>query len=129
MSSNFATGFEEAARIVSKWKAEKDLERKLYELAAKAAGIALVFDDRVGEHRIKKSGNRGPWAPLSDARECLYLARQCRMVLDWSTGDLNVRFWVSDVRDAAPRTFVASECGGEYLAIVLAAAEIGHHMP
>jgi hypothetical protein len=49
-------------------------DRELLELAARAAGIELVFDEDGDCYRVKASGNRHYWNPLNFDGDALRLA-------------------------------------------------------
>lgn len=55
-------------------------DRELLELAAKAAGIKVFFDDEGDCYRVKASGNRAYWNPLTDDGDALRLAVRLRLV-------------------------------------------------
>ena len=95
-------------------------DKTLLELAAKAAGIDIYFDEDGDCYRVKESGNRKYWNPISFDGDALRLAVKLNLDIEFINGDtlvLNV-----------------SEGGGEPCArtrraIVRAAAKIGEAMP
>jgi hypothetical protein len=99
-------------------------DRELLEAAAKAAGIEVFFDEDGDCYRVKKSGNRHYWNPLTDDGDALRLAVKLSIPLNYT-------------RPLMPAPYRDALCNGsaELLgddpyaatrrAIVRAAAEIG----
>lgn len=93
-------------------------DRELLELAAKAAGIKVFFDDEGDCYRVKASGNRACWNPLDDDGDALRLAVKLNrtdigaLIMNYTTG--------AEYRDCP---YSATR-----RAIVRAAAEIGKVM-
>jgi hypothetical protein len=57
-------------------------DRKLLELAAKAAGIEIYFDEDDDCYRVKDSGSRKYWNPILFDGDALRLAVKLEMFLD-----------------------------------------------
>jgi hypothetical protein len=97
-------------------------DRELLELAAKAAGIEVFFDDDGDCYRVKASENRAYWNPLQFDGDALRLAVNLQLhvlvgVAQTPDGDIHVDKNMGDPYAATRR------------AIVCAAVEIGKAMP
>ena len=103
-------------------------DRELLELAAKAAGIEIYFDEDEDSYRTKASGNRRYWNPLSFDGDALRLAvgLELHVINDGM---------VCIARTGFPRNLGVMESlstdpyAATRRAIVRAAAEIGRGMP
>lgn len=102
-------------------------DRELLTMAAKAAGIAIYFDDDGDCYRIKASENRAYWDPLHFDGDALRLA--VRLKLRLSTVCNNGNASVASATDMYLDVHVEEHNGDPYAAtrraIVRAAAEIG----
>lgn len=94
-------------------------DRELLELAAKAAGIELLFDGD-WPYRIKRTGNSQDWNPLTDDGDALRLAAHCQTDIQFLLGAVSVSgMYESDSDDYMKDV---------RRAIVRAAAEVGRAM-
>lgn len=106
-------------------------DRELLELAAKAAGIEIYFDEDGGSYRVKASGNRNYWNPLLFDGDALRLAVQLGLnVIGNSESTVTVRAGknpdVSEVFVQLQRT--DDPYAATRRAIVRAAAELARSM-
>lgn len=62
-------------------------DRELLELAALAAEIDIHFDKDGDSYRVKASGNRAYWNPLTDDGDALRLAVKLRLTVSWDRFD------------------------------------------
>ncbi len=101
-------------------------DREYLEFAAKAAGIEVFFDSEGDCYRVKESGNRCYWNPLSFDGDALRLAVKCGIDLRFP-GPI-----VQAASDSMPRAVTEDAKDDPYAAtrraIVRAAAEIGRSM-
>lgn len=95
-------------------------DRELLELAAKAAGHDGMgtWDD---EWQCLTDHEGWMFDPLTDDGDLFGLARACKMIVDFDGKEVR---WQFD-GEAYRRAFTFAQCGGEAMAIVMAAAEIG----
>jgi hypothetical protein len=99
-------------------------DRELLELAAKAAGIVLEWQDGGWEHSLDTGRE---WNSLTDDGDALRLA--VKLSIDVTHGDLVVvAERVGPVEVGVAESKVADPCAAVRLAITRAAAEIGRGM-
>jgi hypothetical protein len=103
-------------------------DRELLEVAAKAAGIEVFFDEDGDCYRVKKSGNRHYWNPLTDDGDALRLAVRLRLNLSLDRTGLKVFHDDKPCIKAGGWESRADENEVVRRAIVRAAAEIGRSM-
>lgn len=112
------------------------VDRELLELAAKAAGIEVFFDDYDDCYRVKPSGNGRYWNPLYFDGDALRLAVVLHIGIrsngpnHWQNADETIAIW--DDHEGVPRQLRQEHDGDPYAAtrraIVRAAAAIGEQM-
>jgi hypothetical protein len=97
-------------------------DAELLEDAAKAAGFAISFDEDGDSYRVKRSGNRDYWNPLSYDGDALRLAVvlwiEVRLFNGRAHAGRQNQFWCTELLDG--NSYEATR-----RAIVRAAAEIG----
>lgn len=106
-------------------------DRELLELAAKAAGIELIYDDCDPYPVI--DGDDEPWNPLTDDGDALRLAVKLNLGLVHGWEDLDeaalATIWISrDGKCVAEEVKANDPYAATRRAIVRAAAEIGRGM-
>lgn len=108
-------------------------DRELLEMAAKAAGIDIYFDEDGDCYRVKASGNRHYWHPLSYDGDALRLAVKLRIKFRYNEALGQALAWTGGVPDfeahASIEDFGRDEVAATRRAIVRAAAEIGKAIP
>ena len=110
-------------------------DRELLELAAKAAGIDIYFDEDGDSYRTKASGNRRYWNPLSFDGDALRLAVKLRIniehMADMGGRDFGINCWPRGRGDCGQSedSDLSDYCAATRRAIVRAAAQIGKAMP
>ena len=100
-------------------------DRELLELAAKAAGIEVFFDDDGDCYRIKASGSRNYWNPITFDGDALRLAM--KLLIQIYPDKDEVEIFHMEIG------YVVEPTNGDVIdatrrAIVRAAAEIGRQM-
>lgn len=108
-------------------------DRELLELAAKAAGIDLLWSSE-DEVSPRLADNRfWPWNPLSDDGDALRLAVNLRITPDFDTDEGKGVFtgYEARIKSYHPilEKFGDDDCAATRRAIVRRAAEIGKAMP
>jgi hypothetical protein len=104
-------------------------DRELLELAAKAAGIEVFFDDDGDCYRVKASENRAYWNPLQFDGDALRLAVKLRINLHVCESDAMTTAYADGGIQGAAVDFMDDAYAATRRAIVCAAAEIGKAMP
>lgn len=107
-------------------------DRELLELAAKAAGIEVFFDDDGDCYRVKASGNRNYWNPIAFDGDALRLAIKLKITIQFPWDHKcklmqETRCW-NDSDDPAIEEHKDDPYAATRRAIVRAAAEIGRQM-
>lgn len=109
-------------------------DRELLELAARAAGIEVFFDDDGDCFRIKASGNRNYWNPIAFDGDALRLAVRLRIMLNREINcgcDIVEAIGPEDddmSRHCSTESIEVDPYAATRRAIVRAAAEIGRQM-
>lgn len=119
----------ENMRNLSGSMSESDRDRKLLELAAKAAGYDIEASQVGGETLLFMSGQLEPWNPLTNDGDALRLAVKLDLWparKEWSDGHYIVIDLPSGSVEAEP--VGADSLAATRRAIVRAAAEIGRAM-
>jgi hypothetical protein len=98
-------------------------DKKLLELAAKAAGIDLVTWSKPVKFAIKGSTPLVLWNPLTDDGDALRLAVKLKMLINVMTKSVQVD--IEKIEDAALENIDGDPYAATRHAIVRAAAEIG----
>jgi hypothetical protein len=99
-------------------------DRKLLELAAKAAGIALHLPTENGAWLENEVGVR--WNPLTDDGDALRLAVKLGLIVQCNSGSAYCGKWFP--LNQITELFDEDPCAATRRAIVRAAAEIGRSM-
>jgi hypothetical protein len=113
-------------------------DRKLLELAAKAAGIAATFDDELGDMFVY--GDRSPemsryWNPLTDDGDALRLAVKLSIDIEHQCPGVEAyrSFYHEDYKGGGQKVYGEEDdddpCAATRRAIVRCAAELGKAMP
>lgn len=105
-------------------------DRELLEMAAKAAGIAVVWGKWLNRHEWLvhyNTGDLSPWNPLTDDGDALRLAVKLHMDI-WQCPLLRSVSIICDSEDVIKEKYEGDPQTATRRAIVRAAAEIGRGM-
>lgn len=103
-------------------------DRDLLELAAKAAGIEIHFDDEGDCYRITSSGIRTYWDPRHFDGDAFRLMVDLRLIVVQYTAGLTVHQGGPVLSNTSYAKFDGNRCASTRHALVSAAAEIGRKM-
>ena len=103
-------------------------DRKLLELAAKAAGMVIRWNYKREQFFYDYcDGLTDEWNPLTDDGDALRLAVKLELIV--STWDCDMAVWHPDMDIAITEPIVTDRLAAIRRAITRAAAEIGKEMP